>query len=82
MSSSDETLQDMQVALFTASDVAATSFTLWLVALMTQLFGQATATAKGVRAGNAVAGVFMLGAAAAGACVAVRLYQAHYGTKK
>lgn len=68
----------MQQTLVTASDVAATAFTFWLLALTSQCFAQASKTDKGVRAGHAVAGVFMLFGAAAAMCVTARLYQTHY----
>ena len=71
-------VQNMQQTLVTASDVAATALTFWLIALTSQCFGQASKTEKGVRAGNAVAGVFMLFGAAAALCVTVRLYRTHY----
>jgi hypothetical protein len=73
-----EDVKNMQQTLVTSSDVAATALTFWLLALTTQLFGQSSKSEKGVRAGNAVAGVFMLFGAAAAICVTTRLYQTHY----
>lgn len=78
----DPALPNVQQALILSSDVAVTALTFWLLALTTQLLGAATPTSKGARAGNAVAGVFMLIGTGAASCVAARLYKAHYYTKK
>lgn len=78
----DPALDDVKQELILSSDVAATALGFWLLALTTQLFGNATPSSKGVRAGNAVAGVFMLIGTAAAACVATRLYRAHYSAKQ